>query len=255
MSLLKVKSLCIKNGPREICNDLDLEVEADQRWGILGSNGIGKTSLLQSFAGIKRVEYGDIWIDDRKIQQWTRKELARKVGVLFQDSNDSFPVSVIETAMCGRHPYLPFWATESTEDIELVMDSLTELSLQDMTYRQVNTLSGGERRRLAIATLLVQKPRIWLLDEPTNHLDLNHQITILELIKNKVKSVNGALLMVLHDVNLVLRFCTHAVLMVDKDTIISGNVENVITEDNLLKLYRYPVRQFVSEGHRYYYPE
>ena len=118
MSLLKVKSLSIKNGSREICNNLDLEIEKDQSWGILGCNGIGKTSLLQSFAGIKRADSGEIWIDERKISQWTRKELARKVGVLFQDSNDSFPVSVIETAMCGRHPYLPFWAAEAAEDFE-----------------------------------------------------------------------------------------------------------------------------------------
>ena len=255
MSLLKVNSLGIKNGPREICRDLDLEISTGQRWGILGRNGIGKTSLIQSIAGIKQTNSGDIWIEDKKISLWSRKELAKEVGVLFQDSHDSFPVSVMETAMCGRHPYLPFWAVEGADDIELVMNILTELSLQDMAYRQVNTLSGGERRRLAIATLLVQNPRIWLLDEPTNHLDMNHQISILELIKDKVEIVNGALLMVLHDVNLVLRFCTHAVLMIDVDTILSGHVNDVITEDNLMKLYQYPVREITSDGNRYYYPE
>ena len=116
-------------------------------------------------------------------------------------------------------------------------------------------LSGGERRRLAIATLIVQNPRIWLLDEPTNHLDLHHQIVLLELIIRKVTAVQGALLMVLHDVNLVSRFCTHAMLMIDSQTIICGPIHDVVTRTNLERLYRHPIQQIQGNGMDYFFPE
>jgi len=255
MSLLSANSVSINIAGKPICSNLDLEIQQGQRWGVLGGNGVGKTTLIKYLAGLYPLEKGDIHVHGVSINQWKRKELAQELGVLFQDSQDTFPSTVMETALIGRHPFLPFWSFEGKADIDIASQALIDVSMSDMANRQINTLSGGERRRLAIATLIVQNPRVWLLDEPTNHLDLHHQISLLQLIIKKVEAVDGALMMVLHDVNLVSRFCTHAMLMIDHNANISGPIKEVVTRDNLEMLYRHPIREVPLNGFSYYFPE
>lgn len=254
MSLLSIKSVSIRIGEITICNKLDINIERGQHWGILGSNGIGKTTLLHTLAGLRRPAGGLIMLEEQDIEKCRRRDLAKKIGVLFQDSADTFPVSVLETAMTGRYPYLPFWSIEGKTDYEIVYQVLSLLDLDGMADRAVNTLSGGERRRLAIATLMIQNPLLWLLDEPTNHLDLHHQINLLDLLSDRASLVNGSLIMVLHDVNLVTRFCTHVMLMLGSDRIFYGPVAEVITRDNLQQLYRHPIREFQSGDAHFFYP-
>ena len=255
MTFLSAKSVSINIGGKAICRDLDLEMKQGQYWGVLGGNGVGKTTLLKYLAGLIPLEHGTIQINGMSLVQWKRRKLARELGVLFQDSQDTFPTTVMETALIGRHPYLPFWSFEGRADIDIASQALADVSMVDMADRQIDTLSGGERRRLAIATLIVQNPKIWLLDEPTNHLDLHHQISLLDLIIRKVDLVQGALMMVLHDVNLVSRFCTHAMLLIDDETYISGPINEVINRDNLVKLYRHPIREVPLNGISYFFPE
>ncbi|MEX2354068.1 MAG: ABC transporter ATP-binding protein, partial [Gammaproteobacteria bacterium] len=191
MSLLETKSVSISVGGKPICNNMSFSLGQGECWGVLGINGIGKTTLLHVLAGLKQPDAGTILIDNRMLNDYPRKSLAKKLGMLFQDSDDAFPSTVLETVLTGRYPHLPFWSLESSADIEMSMQALDQVALLPMAGRQVNTLSGGERRRLAIAVLIVQQPRIWLLDEPTNHLDLHHQITLLEMMVEKISETNG----------------------------------------------------------------
>ena len=255
MTLLSATSVSISIGNKLICRGLNFELSQGQRWGVLGGNGVGKTTLLKYLAGLLPLEHGKLEIHGKPLTVWNRKALARELGVLFQDSQDTFPTTVMETALSGRHPYLPFWSFEGETEIAIAGQALADVAMAGMEDRQIHTLSGGERRRLAIATLIVQNPRIWLLDEPTNHLDLHHQIVLLELIIRKVTAVQGALLMVLHDVNLVSRFCTHAMLMIDSQTIICGPIHDVVTRTNLERLYRHPIQQIQGNGMDYFFPE
>jgi iron complex transport system ATP-binding protein len=135
------------------------------------------------------------------------------------------------------------------------MSALEKVSLATLASRQVTTLSGGERRRLALATLLVQQPQIWLLDEPTNHLDLHQQMILLALVVRQASLNNGGVVMVLQDVNLVPRFCTHVMLMVDADTRIQGTVDEVMTGENLCRLYGHTISMVQQGQIRLFYPE
>jgi len=255
MTLLSTKALSVSIGAKPICTTFDFELQAGEYWGVLGGNGIGKTTLLNTLAGLRAAASGEVCVDGKSLQQWKRRQLAQKLGMLFQDSVDTFPTSVLETALTGRYPYLPFLSLEGKEDFELAKQALRDVALDDMAERQIDTLSGGERRRLALATLLVQNPLVWLLDEPTNHLDLHHQITLLNLIIARVGKNHGALLMVLHDVNLVVRFCTHAIMMIDHDNIICGPVADVLSDANLAALYQHPIKRIQANGSSFFFPE
>ena len=255
MSLLQTKSLLVNMAEKPICTNFDFELQAGEYWGVLGGNGIGKTTLLNTLAGLRPAAGGEIFINGKSSREWKRKHMARKLGMLFQDSVDTFPTTVRETAMIGRHPYVSFLSVEAKQDRDIVNSALADVSLNEMADRQIDTLSGGERRRLALATLLVQDPLIWLLDEPTNHLDLHHQISMLNLIKEKVEKNKGAALMVLHDVNLVIRFCTHALLMIEHDNIVCGPVADVLNQENLQILYQHPIKKVEADGSSFFFPE
>ncbi len=255
MSLLSTQALSLSIGTKPICSSFNFELQPDEYWGVIGGNGIGKTTLLNTLCGLRSADSGEIEIDGQSLALWKKKQLACKLGMLFQDSVDTFPTTVLETALTGRYPHLSFLSLEGKKDIEIANNALADVALDDLAERQVDTLSGGERRRLALATLLVQNPQIWLLDEPTNHLDLHHQISLLNLILEKVKSNQGAVLMVLHDVNLVVRFCTHVIMMIDHDNIITGPVAEVLGTENLTTLYQHPIKKIQFNGSNFFFPE
>ena len=251
---VNAEALTVSIGQKLICRDFDLAIRAGEHWGMLGGNGVGKTTLLHTLAGLRKPVSGRVLLDNSDLQEYRRLHLARKVGVLFQGSQDTFPATVKETVLTGRFPYQSFWPGGQSEDITLADTALAQLNLAPMQDRQVDTLSGGERRRLAIATLLLQDPGLWLLDEPTNHLDLHHQIQVLDLISQRVRDRNGALLMVLHDVNLISRYCSHAILMPGQEQLLCGEAATVINKANLENLYRHPIHEISSEGRKYYFP-
>jgi len=255
MSLLAADKLHVSVGDVPLCRDLDFAVQPGECWGILGANGAGKTTLLHTLAGLRRPHAGRVTIDDQPLNQWSLRALARIRGVLFQDSHDTFPATVMETVLSGRHPYLQFWEFESETDRELARQALTQVELQDMAMRRVDTLSGGERRRLALATLLVQAPRLLLLDEPTNHLDLRNQVRLLDNICSRNQANQGALIMSLHDVNLAQRFCSHVLLMFGDGGVCTGTVADTLSETTVSRLYNYPVHAIDDGGRRLYWPD
>ena len=254
MSLLETSSLSVSIAGKPICNDLNVKMQRGECWGILGGNGAGKTTLLYTFAGLRIADKGQIYFADKLLEQWPRRLLSQKLGLLLQDSNDIFPSTILETVMIGRHPHLKFWETEGKSDFEIANLALAEVSLEDAQDRQVNTLSGGERRRLAIATLLVQNPELFLLDEPTNHLDMRYQITLLEMLIRNANKQDGCLCMVLHDANLAKRYCTHIMLMIGPDEIVTGQVDEVLNEENLGRLYQFPVKSLETRSGRVFLP-
>jgi iron complex transport system ATP-binding protein len=221
---------------------------------VLGVNGVGKTSLVLALAGLKTAQAGSVHMQGKALSELSGRQLALMCGVMFQDSDDAFPASVLETALIGRHPHLRAWEWESAEDEAIARAALQAVGLADLTQRASNTLSGGERRRLALATLLAQDPPLMLLDEPVNHLDLHHQIDALELLTQQVTQHGKTAVMVLHDVNLAARYCDALLLLFGDGEVLQGPVREVLTLKNLTRLYGHPVRSVETPEGALYYP-
>ena len=254
MTLLATRNLRVDIGGKRIGGDLDLVVEPGQCWAVLGANGSGKTTLLHTLAGLRAPAVGSIELDGKPLAAWARRDIARRIGILLQESDDPFPATVLETALIGRHPHLGPWQWEGPEDHALAREALAEVELAEFEHRGVDTLSGGERRRLALATLRVQDPRVGLLDEPTNHLDLHHQIRLLGQLRERAQSQQGALVMALHDVNLAARFCDHALLIFADGEILHGHASELLRADYLTCLYHHPIAEVASNGQRAFLP-
>ena len=252
---LRTHSLEIQVPGRTLCTGLDLQIDPGQNWAILGANGSGKTTLLHTLAGLRPAARGTVTLDGRGIGSYAHRERARYLGLLLQDYGEAFPASVMETVLSGRHPYLSRWQwQDDIDDLRLAQAALGAVGLVGFAERALATLSGGERRRVEIATLLAQDPPICLLDEPTNHLDLRHQIAMLELLTQRRRRIEGFNVLVLHDVNLALRFCSHALLLFGRGECLYGKIADVLDAESLERLYSCPIRKIETEDQLFYIP-
>jgi iron complex transport system ATP-binding protein len=247
MSGLGLHELGVRIGAVDVCRGLTLEFAPAQCWAILGRNGSGKTTLLHTLAGLRAPQHGEVRLDGTPIQAQARRRVAQRLGLLPQDSHDPFPATVLETALLGRHPHSSPWGWESAEDLRIARQALHNVGLPDWDDRDVATLSGGERRRLALATLLAQDADILLLDEPTNHLDLHHQIELTALLARLARERGKTVIMVLHDVNLAARCADHALLLQGEGQTMAGSCARILQTTQLEHLYRQRLHQVSAD--------
>ncbi|GGY58916.1 ABC transporter ATP-binding protein [Marinobacter zhanjiangensis] len=247
MEALQTRQLVIDIPGRANGSPLDLTVEAGQTWGVLGPNGAGKTTLLHTLAGLRPPRQGEVRLGERSLSALRRRIVAQRLGLVFQDRQDGFPATVLETALIGRHPWLSPWQMEGGDDLALAEQALEALDVAHLSDRLVNTLSGGERQRVAIATILTQNPDIWLLDEPTNHLDLHHQVAVLRLLEDQAKS-GKVVFMCLHDLNLAARWCDHLLLLFPNGEACWGPAEQMLMPSVLERLYNQKLITVEADG-------
>ena len=239
--LLRCTGIDIRIGTIDVARGLNIDIKAGQCWCILGANGIGKTTLLHTIAGLRAVDSGAISLGGKPLHSLSRKRIARQLGILFQDHDDSFPASVLETVLQGRHPHLQGWHWAGPEDHAIARQVLHKLGLEELKQRNIQTLSGGERQRVGIATLLAQDTGLMLLDEPTNHLDLRHRLEILAMLSDECRHRNKTVIMTLHDINLAARFADHVLLLLGNGECRHGSKENILETALLERLYNHPL--------------
>lgn len=255
MSLLQIENLQVSIGDSNVCNQLDMQVEPGQVWGILGRNGSGKTTLLHTLAGLRSPDSGKIQLDAHDIEQLGRKRLAQKIGILLQHHEDAFPVSVMDTVLSARHPHIGYWQWESSHDHEIAQRALRTVDLSGLADRQINQLSGGERQRVAIAGILTQDPEIFLLDEPNSHLDLKHQIGLLQHLSAYARDNQRGMIMSLHDINLAARFCSHVLFLYGDGNTEQGPAAQLLTSQRLERLYEHPIKSTRSDNTTLFWPD
>ena len=234
--LLECRGISVCVGSRTLVSGLNLHVSSGSMLAILGPNGSGKSLSLHTFAGLRPPKTGELLISGRSVAEWSRRALAREMALLPQNVEDPFPASVIETVLLGRHPHIPRWQWESARDFAIASDALAAVGLAGYEDRDVLTLSGGERRRAALAAVLAQTPRLFLLDEPTNQLDPNHQLEALQLLRERADA-GAAVVVTLHDPNLAERFADESLLIGKDGDWQCGRISDILNAQHLSALY------------------
>lgn len=256
-TLFSCNNIRVDVSGRTLVDALNFAVGRGELLAVLGQNGSGKSLTMHTFAGLRPATSGQVFLGEQDIAENSRQEIAKQLALLPQHVDDIFPATVLDTAMIGRHPHIGRFQWESAEDFEIGRAALASVDLGDLARRDVLTLSGGERRRLAIAQVLTQQPDVYLLDEPTNHLDPQHQLDALRLFRERADA-GAAVIASLHDVNLAVRYADRCLLLYGDGRWDIGATDDVLDEHRLTELYAIPMesvawrstRLFVAAGSR-----
>lgn len=236
-TLFNVCNLTVKVANKLVCHNLNITINSGEIWGILGPNGSGKTTLLHTLINLHPITHGDIFLLEKKLSLYPRKEIAKKIGMLFQDTQFNFPQTVFEFCYSGRFPH----PNNLVENEKITLQALSTMELGSLRNQNIQTLSGGEKRRLAIATVLAQTPELYLLDEPTNHLDLRHQMQTLHHFKKLADHSSHGIMLTTHDLNLAKQFCNKILMIFPEGKTLQGTTKDLLTNENISLLYQYPL--------------
>lgn len=222
-------------------NSLSFNIDKGKITTVIGPNGCGKSTLLGLLSNHYKPQKGTVTLENRSLQQYTLKELARKIAVVHQENKAPVDMTVERLVGYGRLPYSSIFQGDQAKDNAVVSWALDETNLTSKATSQISTLSGGERQRVWIAMALAQQTPYLFLDEPTTFLDLYYQYDILELIKRLNKKYGLTILMVLHDINQAIRYSDIIITMKDGTLIKKGEPADVITQELLYDIYQMDV--------------
>ena len=218
-----------------VLKGITVDLSGPQVVSILGPNGVGKSTLIHCINKILEPTGGTVLLDGLDVKEYSLKEMARKVGYVPYSSSDTFPLTVVDTVLLGRHPQAGWKTTE--EDLEAVYDVLEKLEIGDLAMRYFNELSAGQHQKVMLARGLVQNPKVLLLDEPTSNLDIKHQLGITRLLRRLSHTEGIMVVLISHDLNIAARYSDNVILMHEGAVFAAGTPEEVLTVENIREVY------------------
>ena len=245
--MLKGNHITVRYGEHTVVDDVSFTLQEGQWLMLVGPNGAGKSTLIETIS--QGVPYtGSIELGGQDIRRYKPAQLARKIGVLSQKNSVGYGYSVEEVVGLGRYAYTSSFLSNRDDGGKDQVDRALELTgLTELRKSSVLTLSGGELQRTFLAQVFAQNPQILILDEPANHLDLVYQKHIFSLIAQWLKEPGRAVLSVVHDLSLARRYGTHAVLMKRGQCVAHGEINTVLTPENLRSVYDMDVYAWMHE--------
>jgi iron complex transport system ATP-binding protein len=254
--LLQLQGIDFAFGDKILLQDFKAQVQTQDFIGLLGPNGCGKTTLIKLLSGVLRPNGGQILLKGKALQQWSRRNIARTLAVLPQETQLDFPFTAQEVVLMGRSPYLGTFQWEQKEDLNIVREAMEQCDCWDYATQDIRELSGGERERVFLARALAQQPEILLLDEPTTHLDLKHQRDTLRLLQRCQRELGLSILMVLHDINFAMQACEKVWVMGSKGLAGEGPPETTLTPELIAEVFSVKVNRVdLSSGRPWIHPD
>jgi iron complex transport system ATP-binding protein len=216
--------------------DVSFSIDPGMLVGLIGPNGCGKSTMMRCINRLHSTSSGDILIDGETVLDKSSAHIARLVSNVPAEMKASFGLTVFETVMLGRYPYLQnvWWETE--QDETLVEETLKKFGVYNLRDRPLNMLSSGERQRALIAKAYVQEPRLMLVDEPTSHLDMRYKLEVMEYLNAMVQK-DMTILVAEHDISLMARYCDLCIIMKEGSLFRLGPPKEIITPELIEEVY------------------
>lgn len=241
MVTLQARDVTFSYGARQILDSVSVNAEPGGVLGLIGPNGAGKTTLLRSLARLLRPQSGTIYLEGKNLWASSPRAVAQLLALAQQDTGLDWPLTVEQVVALGRSPHRGWLLPLAPADHAAVESAIVETGLQDLRDRRVTELSGGEQRRVVLARVLAQTPRVLLLDEPTAHLDLAYQTSTLQLVRRLAHQNQITIVITLHDLNQAVLCADRLALLAGGELLAVGSPEEVITEPLVEKAYGVPV--------------
>ena len=222
---------------RHVVEGVSLSVDRGELVGILGPNGSGKTTLLKLLGGALTPSNGSVRLDGRPLAESSRREVARRIAFVPQETHAPFDFTVLDIVLMGRFPHLGAFTLEGPGDLAIARQALEAMEVTTLEARPFNTLSGGEKQRVVIASALAQSPELLLLDEPTASLDLGHRFDVQRLLQRLNRDGQVTTVLSTHDLNFAAALCRRLVLLRGGRVIAQGPTEQVLSADHVKALY------------------
>ena len=220
---------------KQVLKNINLTLPSGKFIAVIGPNGSGKTTITKQINQILTPQSGRVSLNGVNVASMTPADLARTVAYVPQMTGGMMAGSVMDTVMLGRKPYIKWKPSE--DDIEIVSNCLMRFGLESIAQRDFNALSGGQKQTVLIARALAQTPRLYLFDEPVSFLDVRNQLQIMTTARELVDQDGKTVIMVLHDLNMALRFADHVVIMKNGEVFAQGTPREVITEEKVYAVY------------------
>ncbi|MBR5418150.1 MAG: ABC transporter ATP-binding protein [Clostridiales bacterium] len=254
---IEVKSLSYQPGSakKPILSDVSYTFSEGHMTALLGPNGSGKTTLLKHILAQIKCPEGAVLIDGKDTNDYFPKERSRKISWVPQNSNGDSAFSVEEVVLMARYPYKGTWDGDSEEDVKIAEEAMRTVGVLELRNRNFLSLSGGERQRTLIARALAQTTPWILLDEPTSNLDIKHQIAIMDVLHKRVQKGDLSVVVVMHDFNMVERFCDRAILLKDGKVVNKGETREVMTAERISSVYETGFDIIEKDGRRFFFPK
>jgi iron complex transport system ATP-binding protein len=234
---LDVAAVTFGYGREAVLREISLTAIRGQFIGLIGPNASGKSTLVRAMSGVVRPWRGTVTFDGRDLAGMTPQAIGRRIAVMEQDTAPAFDFAVREFVGMGRYPHLPRFGRESAADRSAVNQAMELAGVSGLAERRMDHLSGGERQRVVLARTLAQQPELLMLDEPTSHLDINHQVEVLDVVRDLNRRAGLTVIAVLHDLNLAAAYCEILVLLRDGRIFAVGQPNEVLTAANVEEVY------------------
>ncbi len=243
---LDVNDLGYKYTDKDVLKHISFDISDPQLVCILGPNGVGKSTLIHCFNRILSATEGTVLINEKSVNEYSLRELARITGYVPYSAKDSFPMTVVDTVLLGRHPHSS-WKSNN-DDIRMVYGILKLLDIEDLAMRPFNRLSAGQHQKVMLARGLAQEPQILLLDEPTANLDVKHQMEVSRILHQLSREKQILVVMICHDLNIAAKYADNIILMHEGTIFASGRPADVMTEENIRTVYGVESTVITDEG-------
>lgn len=239
--MINVKNISYSYGISDVLKNISFDAPFGECVGILGNNGVGKSTLITCLCKIRTPKSGSVNINNRNIHDMKRLESARLISYVAQKNEISY-MTVFDSILLGRKPYIKLSVTQ--KDLDICEDIIRQVGLSKLRLRYINELSGGEQQKVMLARALVQQPKLLLLDEPTSNLDPKNQHGMLELVRKIAIESKISVFIVLHDISLALRYC-HKFLFLKQGEVYKYGNDSIVTRETIRDVY--DIKGVVSE--------
>ena len=247
--MIKVDNIFKKYGEKEILSDVSLELPKKKIISFIGSNGVGKSTLLSIITRTLSRDSGNVVIENKNLEEWRTEELAKVLSILKQSNHLNIRLTVKELVSFGRYPYSKGKLT--LEDEEKVEQAIEYMGLKNLENRFIDELSGGQRQMAYIAMVIAQDTEYIFLDEPLNNLDMKHSVQIMKILRNLVDEKGKTIIIVIHDINFVASYSDYIVALKDGKMIRYGNTEEIMKNEVLKDIYGMEIPIYEIENRKF----